>query len=215
MIRAAIYLRVSTEDQHVENQRPECEELVSKRGWTVHPAHLVEETGSGAKARAGWERVLELARARKIERVVAWSLDRVGRTLWGVADAFRELDKIGCPIVTVREPWLEVESLAGLDPMLVEYMRVQMVHQFAFIAAWERRRLIERTMLGLAAARKRGSVGGRPRAFAGPALEAALTAREGGKSWGEIRKMLRESYGKTLPKGTIARAVKRLQAEAA
>lgn len=222
MIRAAIYLRVSTADQNVEAQRRDCLALVESRGWSTIPEHVIEETGSGAAAsRPGWDRILELVHARKVQRVVAWSLDRVGRSLWMISNTVRELDRLAVPLVTVREPFLELGAMlassgnAGFDPtfakLLEKYLRDQMVATFGFIAEFERGRLIDRTRAGLATARSKGKIGGRPRAFAGAALADALDLRLEGKTWGEIQATLRAKHGKKLPRGTIQRAVQRLQ----
>jgi DNA invertase Pin-like site-specific DNA recombinase len=214
MKRIAFYYRVSTEDQTVENQRPECEALARARGWLKDEPYIIEETASGAARRAGWARVLELGQKQKIHHVVAWSLDRVGRSLWGISDSVRALDRLGAPLVTVKEPWLEIGS-AGGDHLLAEYMRVQMVNLFAFIAEYERRRLIDRTIAGQARGRRNGRLPGRPRTLAGPALDAALSARLDGRSWGEIRTLLIERFGKKLRKGSISRSVSRLQSQLA
>ena len=221
MIRSAIYCRVSTADQNLEAQRLDCLALVQSRGWSTIPEHVFEETASGATDRPGWARILELAREGKVQRVVAWSLDRIGRSLWTIADNVRELDRLGAPLVTVREPFLEMganlENMHTMDPgiarLIAKYLRDQLVASLGFVADFERRRLIERTRAGLETARRNGRVGGRPRAFVGAALADALELRLHGKSWGEIREHLIKEHRKKLPRGTIQRAVKRLQAD--
>jgi DNA invertase Pin-like site-specific DNA recombinase len=79
-MRAAAYYRVSTDEQTVEHQRAPVRALIEARGW--RRVHEIEETASGAKARTGWRELVALARARKIDVAVVWSLDRVGRSLW-------------------------------------------------------------------------------------------------------------------------------------
>jgi DNA invertase Pin-like site-specific DNA recombinase len=219
VIRAAIYCRVSTADQNVEAQRLDCLALVESRGWSSIPEHVIEETASGAADRPGWGRILELVAERRVQRVVAWSLDRVGRSLWMIADTVRDLDRQGVPLVTVKEPFLEagagLTNTAGMDPgiarLMSKYLRDQLVATLGFVADFERQRLIERTRAGLNTARRNGRVGGRPRAFAGAALADALDLRLSGKTWGEIREHLITKHRKKLPRGTIQRAVQRLQ----
>src|SRR5687767_13463044 len=82
VMRAAIYLRVSTDEQQHANQLPECDRLCAARGWD--PV-LVVENESGVKERPGWAHVLELARTGQIGAVVIWALDRAGRTRVQVA----------------------------------------------------------------------------------------------------------------------------------
>lgn len=213
MIRAALYYRVSTGEQDPEHQREPCRALVERKGWSWSPEHEIEEIASGARRkRPGWSRVLELVAAGEVQRVVAWSLDRVGRSLWAVSDAVRELDTAGAPLVTVREPWLELNLGAG-DPMLADFFRRQLVNMFDFIAAFERQRLIDRTAEGTATARRRGKVFGRPRRIGGQALADAFDLRCEGKSWGAIQDELKKRHGRKWPRGTISRAVSRLQAD--
>src|SRR4051812_50221179 len=79
--RAAIYLRVSTTGQTVENQRRELEQIAERRGWTV--AAVYEDAGiSGAKGRdkqAGFDRVVKDPRPGKLRGVMGWAIDRLGR----------------------------------------------------------------------------------------------------------------------------------------
>jgi len=75
-MKAAIYLRVSTDGQTEENQEPDCLRLCAARGW--EPV-VIRETESGAKERPEWRRVVELARRGQVGAVVFWALDRIGR----------------------------------------------------------------------------------------------------------------------------------------
>jgi len=74
------YLRVSTDEQTVENQRQALIEAIERRGW-----HIVVEYAdngvSGAKGRENFDALLKAATKRKIDVVAAWSVDRLGRSL--------------------------------------------------------------------------------------------------------------------------------------
>lgn len=201
MIRAALYYRVSTEDQTVEHQRGPCRDLCERNGWSWIPEHEIEETGSGASKRPGWDRIMELATAGKVQRVVTWALDRVGRSLWMTCDAIRALDAAGVPLVTVQEPWLQMS-----DNMI----RGVLVTVFSYIADHERQRLIARTKEGLATARRYGRVGGRARTIGGAALAHALELRNTGKSWGEVTAAVNAAHKQTFKRSTVSRAVQRL-----
>src|SRR4051794_4548695 len=95
--RAAIYLRVSTSDQTVENQRIELEQVAERRSWTI--AAVYEDAGiSGAKGRdqrPGFDRMLKDASRRKFDVVMAWAIDRVGRSLHDLLDTIAHLDAVG------------------------------------------------------------------------------------------------------------------------
>jgi DNA invertase Pin-like site-specific DNA recombinase len=78
--RAAIYLRVSTDDQTVENQRRELTAATTARGWTV-VAEYADEKISGAKGRDGrpqLDLLLKNAVRRRFDVAMVWAVDRLG-----------------------------------------------------------------------------------------------------------------------------------------
>src|SRR5579871_316560 len=81
--RVALYLRVSTIGQTVENQRRELSEVAIRHGWEV--VKVFEDAGvSGAKGRdkrPGLDALLKGVARREFDMVAAWSVDRLGRSL--------------------------------------------------------------------------------------------------------------------------------------
>jgi resolvase-like protein len=76
-MRCAIYARVSTLDQEPENQLPELRDDAAARGWS---AEYTDRGVSGAKdSRPALDRLLADARRRKLDVVLCWRLDRIGR----------------------------------------------------------------------------------------------------------------------------------------
>ena len=80
--RAAIYVRVSTDKQTIENRLRELRQIAERRGWQVveeyHDAGI-----SGAKGREdrpGLDKMLQDAQRRRFDVVMAWAIDRVGRS---------------------------------------------------------------------------------------------------------------------------------------
>ncbi len=88
-LRAAIYVRVSTDGQDTENQRQVLEEVAARRGWTV--VEVYEDAGiSGAKGRdkrPGFDAALKAATRRRYDVLMVWSIDRMGRSTATVATA--------------------------------------------------------------------------------------------------------------------------------
>ena len=79
-MRAAIYARVSTADQHNAIQIRELTDYVQRRGWEL--AGTYQDQISGAKAsRPGLDRIMADARLRQFDAVLVWKLDRFGRSL--------------------------------------------------------------------------------------------------------------------------------------
>ena len=100
MKRAAIYLRVSTTDQDVENQRRELNEAVERHGWNA-VAEYSDEGVSGAKGRdkrPGFDRLCKAITRREVDLVAAWSVDRLGRSLAQLVTFLGELHGAGCDL---------------------------------------------------------------------------------------------------------------------
>src|SRR4051794_39151902 len=92
--RAAIYLRVSTDEQTTENQRRELQAVAEQRGWKI--VEVYEDAGiSGAKGRdkrPGLDAMLKDAVRGKFNVVMAWSVDRLGRSLSDLVGGLKELE---------------------------------------------------------------------------------------------------------------------------
>jgi predicted site-specific integrase-resolvase len=96
--RAAIYVRVSTDKQTIENQLRELHQIAKRRGWEVVKEYRdAGISGSkGREARPGLDEMLNDAQRRRFDIAMAWAIDRLGRSL---------LDLLG----TTR-PWSTVAS---------------------------------------------------------------------------------------------------------
>ena len=95
--RVALYLRVTTKGQSVENQRRELEAVAAHRVWDV--IAIYQDAGiSGAKGRdkrPGFDRLLKDATRRQFDLIGAWSVDRLGRSLQDLVASLGELHAIG------------------------------------------------------------------------------------------------------------------------
>jgi DNA invertase Pin-like site-specific DNA recombinase len=95
--RAALYVRVSTDHQSVENQIRELKEVAERRGWTV--IEVYRDAGiSGSKGRdkrPGLDALLKDANRRKFDVVMAWAIDRLGRSLIDLLGTIEHLQEVG------------------------------------------------------------------------------------------------------------------------
>ena len=95
--RAALYVRVSTDHQTVENQIRELSQVAERRGWEV--VEIYRDAGiSGAKGRdgrPGLDVMLNDASRRKFDVVMAWAIDRLGRSLVDLLGTIQGLDVYG------------------------------------------------------------------------------------------------------------------------
>ena len=149
-MKAGIYARVSTLDQEPENQLAELRRYVAARGWAA--TEYVDHGVSGTReSRPSLDRMMRDARRRRIDVVVAWRLDRLGRSLRHLITSLEELEKLGVAFVSINEG-IDATTPAG---------RLQM-HILGAIAEFERARIVERVRAGLARARAEGKRLGRP-----------------------------------------------------
>jgi DNA invertase Pin-like site-specific DNA recombinase len=176
-LRAVVLLRVSTVDQDVEVAKAELLRHAELRGFEV--VEIIEEVASGAGAvRPGLDRVHELVNRRKVDVVLAWALDRVGRSLIDLLRFVEFLKAHDVTLCTVADA-LTVRPDGDAASELV-------VNVLGAAAVFERRRLVERTRLGLARARAKGKRLGRPRTLSPWEDHQVVALRSSGRSWTEV-----------------------------
>lgn len=159
MNKAAIYARVSTNDQTNKNQIISLRAYAERVGLDI--VAEFEDTVSGAKfKRDGLDQLLEGARRRHFNTVLVWSLDRLGRSLVNVLNVVEELRAVGVNL------WIEKQGIDTTTPM-----GNAMLQMSGIFAELEREFIRERTRAGLQRARAQGKRLGRP-----PAPESTLDA---------------------------------------
>src|ERR1700704_2702687 len=188
-MKAAIYARVSTLDQEPENQLAELRRYVEARGWTS--AEHVDRGVSGAKERRpALDALLKDARRRRFDVVVVWRLDRLGRNLRHLITLLEELQALGIAFVSLNEG-IDATTPAG---------KLQM-HILGAIAEFERERIRERVLAGLARARAQGKRLGRPRKGTLGVVVPGGSVREAARVWGVSKSTASRwiSAGRLLP----------------
>jgi putative DNA-invertase from lambdoid prophage Rac len=178
MFRAALYSRVSTNDQHtLSMQSRNMREYAARRGWSI--AMQVREVGSGAAQREAREKLLDAARRREIDIVVVWRLDRWGRSVTDLLATLQELEHLGVGFVSLTEA-LDLTTPSGRA----------MAGLLAVFAEFEREILRERVRAGLADAKRNGQRLGRPMT-AGLQADKVRKLHRAGVSKAEIARRLR------------------------
>jgi DNA invertase Pin-like site-specific DNA recombinase len=153
-LRAALYLRVSTTGQTVENQRRELEASAARHGWEI-AATFKDEGISGGKGRAkrpGLDAMLKGVARREFDIVAAWSVDRLGRSLQDLIGMLGELQ------AKTVELYLHQQGLDTTTPA-----GKAMFQMMGVFAEFERAMIQERIRAGLARAREQGKILGRRR----------------------------------------------------
>jgi len=151
--RVALYVRVSTDGQTVENQQRELEAAAERHGWNV-VAVFADRGISGAKGRGrpGLDHLLIGIGRREFDMVAAWSVDRLGRSLQDLVGFLGELHAKGIDLY-LHQQGMDTSTPAGRA----------MFQMMGVFAEFERSMIVERVKAGLARARAQGRVGGRPR----------------------------------------------------
>jgi DNA invertase Pin-like site-specific DNA recombinase len=155
-MRAAIYVRVSLDDgrQTVENQSQQLSEFCERMGWQVVSEFSDAKSGKSLD-RPGFKRMMEAASKRTFDVLVFWDLSRLSRG--GVSETLRVLEQVkawGIAYRSLQESY--IDTLGPFGDVVISLL--------ASIAKLEREKIRERTLAGLARARKAGRIGGRPRA---------------------------------------------------
>ena len=175
--RAAIYARVSTKNhQTPQNQIARLREVADKAGWEI-VEEFVDRGISGAKGRdkrPAFDRLCMAATRREIDVVMAWSVDRLGRSLQDLVAFLGDLQAAGVDLYLDRQG---VDTTTPAGKALYQMMGV--------FAEFERAMIQERVHAGLSRARAEGKRLGRPK-VSRKIERAILAARTMGKGINRI-----------------------------
>ncbi len=178
--RVALYMRVSTDDQTVENQLRELIVCADKNGWEI-VAQFKDEAISGAKGRdqrPGLDALMKGIARKDFDLVAAWSVDRLGRSLPDLLTLLNDLHAKGVDLY-LHQQGLDTSTPSGKA----------MFQMMGVFAEFERAMIQERVKAGLARARAQGKKLGRPKSITPETEAAILYARFQGKG---IRKIAKE-----------------------
>ena len=172
MKRAALYLRVSTLDQHPETQLYDLRQMAAQRGYEVVQEHT--DRISGVKARRpGLDEMMRDARRGRFDVVLVWSCDRIARSTRHFLEVLDELNRFGIEFVSFRE---QIDTGGPLGRAVVVIIGA--------IAELERSLIVERVRAGMRRARLEGRHIGRPSLELD--REAICRDRQHGHSLGQI-----------------------------
>lgn len=149
---AAIYLRVSTDEQTVENQERDLRAAAERAGWTIVSVYR-DEGISGAKGRdkrPGLDSLLKDATRRKFDVVMAWSVDRLGRSLLDLVGMLKELHELKVDLY-LHQQAIDTTTPAGKA----------MFQMMGVFAEFERSMIRDRVRSGMARAKAAGKRIGR------------------------------------------------------
>jgi DNA invertase Pin-like site-specific DNA recombinase len=152
--RVAIYLRVSTTEQTTANQERELRDVASRMGCEVVKVYR-DHGVSGAKGRderPQFDRLCRDATKREFDAIMAWSVDRLGRSLQDLVKFLTEIHALKIDL------YLHLQGLDTATPA-----GKAMFQMMGVFAEFERAMIQERVRAGLARAKAEGKPLGRPK----------------------------------------------------
>lgn len=184
------YSRVSTanKDQNPDVQVQELRRYSLARGWTI--AHEIVDHGysGGTDARPGLKQLQSLVREREVDVVIVVKMDRLFRSLKHLVTSLDEYEALGVKFIATKD---NVDYSTPSGRLFVQVL--------GSLAEFEKALLRERTMMGLAHARRMGKTLGRPKKRDDDAIK---SLRSSGLTFAKIQAKLGVS------KGAVCRALK-------
>ncbi|MGC1424089.1 MAG: recombinase family protein, partial [Terracidiphilus sp.] len=148
--RAALYMRVSTVDQHPETQLYDLRQMAAQRGFDI-VREITDKISSTKARRPGLEELMRDARHGKFDVVLVWACDRIARSTRHFLEVLDEFNRLEVEFVSFRE---QIDTGGPLGRAIVVIIGA--------IAELERSLIIERVRSGMRRARLEGRHIGRP-----------------------------------------------------
>ena len=174
MKRAALYLRVSTLDQHPETQLYDVRQLAQQRGFQIEHEYTDKISGTRAR-RPGLDQLLADARRGRFDVVMVWAFDRLARSVKHLLEVLDELNHLNIEFISFRE---NIDTGGPLGRAVVVIIGA--------IAELERNLIVERVRAGMRRAKLEGRHIGRPALTIDQ--QAVVRDRQGGMSLRQVAK---------------------------
>ncbi len=199
--RAALYLRVSTLDQHPATQVYDLRQLAQQRGLEITQEYIDHGISGTRARRPALDQMMADARRGRFDVVVVWACDRLARSVRHFLEVLDELNRLNIEFVSFREQ-LDTGGPLGRAVVVI----------ISAIAELERSLIVERVRAGMRRAKLEGRhIGRRPLDIDRAAV---LRQREYGQSLTQIAKafgigratvsrIIKEAQDTTRPKGSL------------
>ena len=172
MKRAAVYLRVSTLDQHPETQALDLRQMAAQRGYQIEQEYTDRISGTKAR-RPGLDELMRDARRGRFDVLLVWASDRIARSVKHFLEVLDELNRLNIEYVSFRE---NIDTGGPLGRAIVIIVGA--------VAELERNLIVERVRAGMRRARLEGrQIGRRPLDLDHAAI---VRDRQHGQSLGQI-----------------------------
>lgn len=157
-IRAAIYARVSTNEQSPELQLQELRQYVQQRGFVLHKEYIDQVTGDFDKRKKkrkpkdlAYQELIDDAFRCKFDCVIVWKYDRFARSLSALVTALDNFNSLGIDFISLTQ---NIDTTTSMGRLFYNVI--------ASFSQFEREIIVERVKAGLANAKSKGVQLGRP-----------------------------------------------------
>lgn len=186
--KVALYCRVSTTNQTVENQLLELRQVAERSGWEIVGSYC-DEGISGSKDRTErpqFDALIKDAHRRRFDLIACWSIDRLGRSIQTLIQFMNEMNQLGVGLYFHQQA-LNTKTASGRMVFSI----------FSALGEYEKEMIRDRINAGLARARAQGKKLGRPTNVNGSTIAAVKLLREKGYAIHHIARELRIGVGTT------------------
>ena len=184
--KVAIYSRVSTLDQTIDNQLLELRDHCSKMGWEIVKEYS-DEGLSGAlsrEKRPALNSLIKDAYRKKFDSVVCWDISRIGRSMKELVLFLSDMKDRDIGICSVRQGF---DTSTTMGEMMFQFVGI--------LSSWEREMIRERTLAGLDRARSEGKTLGRKKVITDEITSKIVNLRSIGRSIRDIASEVGVSRG--------------------
>jgi len=179
--RVAIYCRCSTAYQNLDIQINDLTKYAELREFNIVKIFQEEAISGTKRSRPELDQMMTLARKRKIDFVLIWKLDRLGRNTSHLLNLIDEFESLNVALISYKET-IDLSTPLGRA----------MVTILSALSAFERETLRERVIAGIENAKRKGKELGRPRLKCG---EEVIRLRNEGLTYNQISTILKISHG--------------------
>ena len=184
--KVAIYSRVSTLDQTIDNQLLELRDHCSKMGWEIVKEYA-DEGLSGTLSRdkrPALNSLIKDAYRKKFDSVVCWDISRIGRSMKELVLFLSDMKDRDIGICSVRQGF---DTSTTMGEMMFQFVGI--------LSSWEREMIRERTIAGLDRARSEGKTLGRKKVITDEITSKIVKLRSIGRSIRDIASEVGVSRG--------------------
>jgi DNA invertase Pin-like site-specific DNA recombinase len=184
-MRVVKYQRVSTDHQELENQTKTLDTQIERLGWTCVGEYKEIESGMKSRDhRPQLRKLLQDSKKRKFDRVICYSLDRLGRSTVDVINTIHELEEVGVNIFVVKE---SIDTSTSQGKIFSQFISI--------FNSMEREMLLTRQRSSIERLREKDTKWGKGKLLSSEQRNQIIKLKEEGHSYRSIKDLVGVSLG--------------------